>query len=764
MRDGATAMTDTLRATGSPGRHPLLAAVLLAGGLAGVWWGLRALENSPFAPIRPEAFVRPGAFAALVALLCGTAVLGALMGTGVRRGIRWVIALPVLLAGSAGLAWGLVTQCVPPDWTLNPFTTTGAAQHRAVWLTLRFVSAWGAGLLYVTLGGGLAGSLLTGRRGRWATSVMLLVAAVLGMGATLLARQSVRSDVLQHLRAGHAGPLAAMALLMLIGACAAWVACAGATSRAKALAAGLVATVASAAPGWLLLHQILPESLVRTSLAGPLAAEVSDVSLVLRWCLMQWSATGLLAWGYVVVLCVLPDRKKQGQLPFSPPPASAPPDSIAPSEHPSDQKSATGKTVTVPVFPARPGRVYLLLALAFAAFVVYGSLVPLRYRPVPFERAMKAFGQLRWHDVTRMHRTDLAINCMLGVILGYLAMGAITRGGRRRGAGWIGALLVPPAVLGVAVTAEFLQIYFLGRTPTLNDIAAQTGGAIVGVMLWLLTGRAVTAWATSLWRQRVGDQTAVKVLAGYVVGLAMYQLWPFDLSPSPADIWRHYKAGMITPVPFTDRVTLTPYMLIIKTALLMPVGYMIWMAVRAARAWWAVVGGLAVAAGIELGQAMVASRYASTTDIVLGGAGAALGAWLAGRLSPRSARPWPRRKGWGAAARITLLAALAGWAALLVRAQWSPFDFQSPGESVWAAVGRTLRVPFYHLYRPSVMTAMTQVARRLGWFFVLGVLVRGLLGAGRGGKWAAGTIGALLAPWLRQVLLASPLPPADASG
>ena len=392
-------------------------------------------------------------------------------------------------------------------------------------------------------------------------------------------------------------------------------------------------------------------------------------------------------------------------------------------------------------------------------------------------------------SISRFHRSDLVANLLLSVPLLFFAMGAATRENRRRWACWVAPILLPLLGVGLACTMEFAQLYFPGRTPSLNDIVAQGAGGVIGVVLWLLVGGRVTRWARSLWRERVRHQAAVKLLSGYLVALVIYQLWPFDLIVSPAEVWQKYKAGWITLVPFA--APMRPYILAMKVALMVPVGYLIWMVSRSRGLWLAAGAGLLVAAGIEIGQVFVASRFALSADVILGTAGAVVGAWLAMHLSPRSPRPWTQTPLWQRYAWVLTLGLIVLWSAVVIRKEWSPLDFRWPARGLFGQAVASLRVPLHHLYRTSVFHALTQAARRFGMFFLAGVLVRRLLGSARGGRgWSIGLVcagavvieggqlflpsrvpdlatsapvmalggiaGALLAPWLRGVFLAPP--------
>ena len=54
-------------------------------------------------------------------------------------------------------------------------------------------------------------------------------------------------------------------------------------------------------------------------------------------------------------------------------------------------------------------------------------------------------------------------------------------------------LLVLSFCCFLAAVIEFLQNFFPARTVSLNDIIAETGGAGIGVVIWLSYGQRLTA-------------------------------------------------------------------------------------------------------------------------------------------------------------------------------------------------------------------------------------------------------------------------------
>jgi hypothetical protein len=132
----------------------------------------------------------------------------------------------------------------------------------------------------------------------------------------------------------------------------------------------------------------------------------------------------------------------------------------------------------------------LVAAAAYAAFVIYGSLVPLRFEPLPLAEAVARFRGIPFLQLGAGERADWVANILLFIPLGFLASGVAT-GGR---GGWRSLLTLPPAIVAcgaLSVAIEFAQLWFPQRTVSQNDIAAEVLGATIGAGFWLAVGPAV---------------------------------------------------------------------------------------------------------------------------------------------------------------------------------------------------------------------------------------------------------------------------------
>ncbi|HSM22331.1 MAG TPA: VanZ family protein, partial [Rubrivivax sp.] len=344
--------------------------------------------------------------------------------------------------------------------------------------------------------------------------------------------------------------------------------------------------------------------------------------------------------------------------------------------------------------------------LLWVVFVVYGSLVPLEYRPLDWAEALARFRQIPMLDIGREGRADWIANGVLYVPVGFLTTawlaGPCATPGRRLAA-LLGGIAFGAAL---AVAVEFTQLYFPQRTVSLNDIVAEWIGSVLGALLawrWsdamrrLLAAAAGAAWVSS-----------GRLLTVYGAAYVALALFPYDLLVSAAEV-----AGKVDGslwgwwlAPAGDQRELRRLAQLVAEALtVLPLGWL-W-ARRAGRSDGASVSlaaivGLGFGLAIELGQFFIASGISQGASVLTRAAGFALAAWLwnhrAGWTVERLRSAAGRFGGWFVAPYVLAAVAVSGW-------------FSGPWRSVDAAFARLLGdevrfVPFYHHYFTSESAAL----------------------------------------------------------
>ena len=201
--------------------------------------------------------------------------------------------------------------------------------------------------------------------------------------------------------------------------------------------------------------------------------------------------------------------------------------------------------------PGPIGRGWLLgAAVAYLVFVVYGSLVPLEYEPMPWGEALARFRDIPFLQLGIGSRADWVANLLLFVPLAYLWLGALWP---RRGtaARLAVSLLLWAALAGLALAIEFTQIFFPQRTVSQNDVLAEGLGGLLGIGLWWWTGEAVARWLGGWRAARGATHVAERLLLAYLLVLFGYSLLPLDLTISPVEVYHKWQEGKVVLVPFT---------------------------------------------------------------------------------------------------------------------------------------------------------------------------------------------------------------------
>ncbi len=183
---------------------------------------------------------------------------------------------------------------------------------------------------------------------------------------------------------------------------------------------------------------------------------------------------------------------------------------------------------------AQAPRNYILIALLWALFVAYGSLVPLDFRPRP--DAWQAFMNTPWLSLGVGSRADWVANVLLYLVLAWFASGAVWTS---RLSVWVRTPLlarVLGAILALAVGIEYLQLFFPPRTVSRNDLLAEALGTGLGTDRCGSSPRQPRLAA--MWRRFVdgGTHSLRAVLGLYALGYLALALFPYDFLVSRAEL------------------------------------------------------------------------------------------------------------------------------------------------------------------------------------------------------------------------------------
>ena len=215
---------------------------------------------------------------------------------------------------------------------------------------------------------------------------------------------------------------------------------------------------------------------------------------------------------------------------------------------------------------------FLTAGLVYATFIVYGSLLPFDFRPLPLGQALDRFADIRFLNLGVGARADWVANILLYVPFSFLFLASFSISTSRK-TRLISIIMVSALGIGMAVAIEFLQVFFAPRTVSLNDIIAEVVGIITGIVIWCLFGHQLV----DLWRRvRQGGTAGLDALfAFYLLLYLVLSLFPFDFLISQAELSAKL-ASPLTGWLFADVAMQRPVRslisLIIETGLAVPLG------------------------------------------------------------------------------------------------------------------------------------------------------------------------------------------------
>lgn len=182
--------------------------------------------------------------------------------------------------------------------------------------------------------------------------------------------------------------------------------------------------------------------------------------------------------------------------------------------------------------PTRPG-VNLAVWFGYLFFVVYGSLVPLDYRPIPLDQAWLTFQHIPMLRLGVESRADWIANGILYVPVGFLAAHVL----RQLFPEGLRYLSYPAAALlsiSLALSVEFIQIFFPPRTVSLNDLLAESIGSVVGTLLAAKYSERFKKAQHEIFR--IPQNFAARLGEAYLLAYVVFSLFPYDILLSGAEL------------------------------------------------------------------------------------------------------------------------------------------------------------------------------------------------------------------------------------
>lgn len=395
---------------------------------------------------------------------------------------------------------------------------------------------------------------------------------------------------------------------------------------------------------------------------------------------------------------------------------------------------------------ARAGR-YGLWAVLYAAFVVYGSLIPFEYRPLPLAAAWVEFRHIPYLRLGVASRADWVANILLYVPLAFLLSGAAAGRCRTQLCRWLASGGVLVLCVSLAVGVEFAQLYFPQRTVSRNDIYAEFIGSLLGGALWLRAGGYLDGFRCALAARSARTPRLLVLLYG--IGYLLLAGFPFDFLVSgpelawklKGDAWGLWQARSACGGGVS---CLGQRLVEVLAAVPLGMGLVLWLPKRVGGLAQAVRWGFGLGLGLEAVQFLTASNLSQGVSVLCRASGVVLGYAVC---------RWGRRDWWARGLRLLarpwVLAAAgllyAGLAVRLVLAGKGPW---LAGAEAGQRLAVTRFIPFYYHYFTSETRAVESFLLYFWLYAPLGVLAFARVAAGRPvrhGFWRAGALGALAA-------------------
>lgn len=377
-------------------------------------------------------------------------------------------------------------------------------------------------------------------------------------------------------------------------------------------------------------------------------------------------------------------------------------------------------------------KIVLYAAFSYLVFVIYGSLVPLEFVGITMAEAFFQFQNIRYLDLGIGSRADWVANILLFIPLAFLWMGWLSIDNPDRSLGYrvFNSCCVIFACIFLCVSIEFTQLFFPQRTVSINDIVAESLGAIIGVSGWWVWGGKATKSLKAWTLEQSSTKKIDYYLQFYVAGIFFYSIMPLDLTISLVEIYHKWNEGRVILIPFSvmsDSAVENMYSWVTEIALWIPVP-ILWQRKTPEKDFTSLLFKVFIVVfTIEFFQLFVFSRVTDSTDIVLGLAGGSIGIWL----SLESNSGIERQKIILNLSTVKTLVAGATayllWFFLLMLVFWYPFDFEFNADIVKERIMGFFGVPFYAYYFGSEFRAITEIFHKTLLFMPLGAFLAFML-------------------------------------
>lgn len=375
--------------------------------------------------------------------------------------------------------------------------------------------------------------------------------------------------------------------------------------------------------------------------------------------------------------------------------------------------------------------IFSWLFAIYSFFVLYGSIVPLQYHPLSFTDAISFFFSIKFLPLKECSRMDLATNILLGMPTSFLAMSACFNQASRFKQVIILFFILFYSLL-LATAAEFLQIFFSFRDPSVNDISAQAIGSLTGILIWFLLGPSLINSVAEFISTRLFDKKVNFFFSIYLIFLIVYSVMPLDITLNPIDLYHKWREGRINVVPFVFKpvsVSTLIYDTMIDIIQWSPIAFFL-VYFKSVRVWAAICVTTGIAFFVEISQLFVFSRITDIADVITAFIGGSIGAILPMltkgyiRIDSDKEKNRPRILG-------VPMILFAFWVTTVIVINWHPFDFTFAKNMIKHQLNGLSLIPFSYYQHNDFYNAITSALRKTVSFMPGGFILSFVIKDGR---------------------------------
>lgn len=360
------------------------------------------------------------------------------------------------------------------------------------------------------------------------------------------------------------------------------------------------------------------------------------------------------------------------------------------------------------------------LSLAYVAFVIYGSLVPLEFHYRSWDNAWQTFKNIPYLNLGIDSRADWVANAVLYVPVGFLIASLLKRFGKHPALAlaFIGSLVFSFAL---AVSVEFTQLFFPQRTVSYNDIIAEFLGSILGAIFAVRWSNRFMSLLSTLAGNP--DRLVAHLLKAYAISYVAFSLFPYDFLVSISEIhWKIQSDGwgwLVAKESMGGSTILAIAKLFAEILAVVPLGMMLGKIKTGRRPWsptHALLFGALLGLMIEVAQFFIATGVSQGLSVITRAIGMYIGTllWRHRTLFPPQRVAFELRR-FGLFIGIFYLIALAAVNGLIGH-RWMGIDF------AMNALKEINFLPFYYHYYTTEQAALLSLVSVCLMYAPIGVL------------------------------------------